>query len=608
MKAKNNTLKTILAILVIVLISLISFIGIFVKDKNKMVNVLPDYKLGMDFNGGRKVNLTLLESNDSIYLTKENYEKAKDIIIERLKLSGVQEYDVRRNSKNGDINVIIPEDDYTDDIMSTIYEGGDFKIVDSQEAKNDTIITAKEIRDIEKKLKDKNIENYKIVLTKREEKTEATETKEEETKTVYESNIVLSEDNKIIEKNKEDTESKEKYIVLNDGSEVKIEDLNLSSYNIVDNNISDNDIILSSEKMNKIQEELSKANINQYSIKQEDGQVYILNSDENKIENVAEIEVKNEALLSKKDIKDVQVGYGTENSQARVVLTIQFNKEGTNKLNELSKIYKVEETEDENSNSESEESSNNQSDNIDENSTEEQDNTQDEKKEEDKKQVSFILDGQTLITTEFDEEIKDGKIQLTVGSSSASDISSLSENLKQASSLSILLKTETIPLTYNLDSNIYVKSDITNDVVNSVLTMGIIIAVVIIIFTIVKYKKDGVLAIASVIGYVALLLIALRYTNVTITILGIAALIISIILDYIYKMALIKNKSKNTFKEISCKFLEIYIPCLIIAVVFAFNKFLPIASFGMVMFWSILSMIVYNAIITRALLKISKNK
>lgn len=45
MKAKNRTLKTILTILVIILISLISFMGIFVKDKNRMKNILPDYEL-----------------------------------------------------------------------------------------------------------------------------------------------------------------------------------------------------------------------------------------------------------------------------------------------------------------------------------------------------------------------------------------------------------------------------------------------------------------------------------------------------------------------------------------------------------------------------------
>lgn len=57
MKAKNNTLKIILAILVIILISLISFIGIFVKDKNKMRNILPDYELGMDLAGGRTFSI-----------------------------------------------------------------------------------------------------------------------------------------------------------------------------------------------------------------------------------------------------------------------------------------------------------------------------------------------------------------------------------------------------------------------------------------------------------------------------------------------------------------------------------------------------------------------
>ena len=71
MKEKNKTLKIVLAIVIIVLISLISFGGIFVKDKNKMKNLLPEYKVGMDFNGKRVFSIKPDETVNKEYYDSE---------------------------------------------------------------------------------------------------------------------------------------------------------------------------------------------------------------------------------------------------------------------------------------------------------------------------------------------------------------------------------------------------------------------------------------------------------------------------------------------------------------------------------------------------------
>ena len=46
-----------------------------------------------------------------------------------------------------------------------------------------------------------------------------------------------------------------------------------------------------------------------------------------------------EVLISNKDIKDAKVGYNTTSSGTTVYLTIEFNKDGKQKLNEISKTY-----------------------------------------------------------------------------------------------------------------------------------------------------------------------------------------------------------------------------------------------------------------------------
>lgn len=451
MKAKNNTLKIILAILVIILISLISFVGIFVKDKNRMKNILPDYQLGMDFAGGRVFNIkiddtvnteyydkdgnkhessSIEEGKEDEYTKKEvpvnaeeslnddNFEKTKNIVEDRLITLGVKEYEVRKNSHTGEIYITIPENKYADTIISQMTTRADFKIIDTDD--------------------------------------------------------------------------------------------------------------------------------------------------------------KHE-LLTKDKIKDVKVGYGNTGTGTAVFLNIQFDKEGTEKLKEISKNYT---------------------------------STTDEEGNETKKQVDLVLDGETLLSTYFDEEIKDGLLQLSMGSTTNSQTSEqLQEYLNQASNLAVLLKSDTLPLTYKLDTNLYVQSELTNDVLQMLLIITLIVSVVIAILTIIKYKKLGLFSIISLIGYIAILLIALRYTNVVITIAGILGAILSSIMNYIYMTYVIKNKKNDTkaFKNVSIKFLGIYIPCLIISIVFSFMKYLPVASFGMVMFWSLIIMIVYNLVITRVLIANSEN-
>lgn len=282
-------------------------------------------------------------------------------------------------------------------------------------------------------------------------------------------------------------------------------------------------------------------------------------------------------LLDNSNIEKVTSSYTNNDNGYQSYLIVQLNKDGTEKLKEISKNYT---------------------------------STTDEEGNETKKQVDLVLDGETLLSTYFDEEIKDGLLQLSMGSTTNSQTSEqLQEYLNQASNLAVLLKSDTLPLTYKLDTNLYVQSELTNDVLQMLLIITLIVSVIIAILTIIKYKKLGLFSVISLIGYIAILLIALRYTNVVITIAGILGAILSSIMNYIYMTYVIKNQKNDTkaFKNVSIKFLGIYIPCLIISIVFSFMKYLPVASFGMVMFWSLIIMIVYNLVITRVLIANSEN-
>ena len=492
MKEKNKILKKILIILVIVVISLISFGGIFVKEKNRMKNLLPEYQFGMDFNEkrvfsikpdetinkeyydseGNKVESSSIEEgkeseyetkeipvNSKEILNKENFDKTKKIIEKRLELLGVKEYEIRENSENGEFYISIPENEYADEIISQITTIGDFKITDS-----------------------------------------------------------------------EDTEK---------------------------------------------------------------------------------------VLIPGNEVKEAKVGVGTQSGSPIVFLNIQFNKEGTKKLQEISKTYigevheepEVNQSEDNNTNNEEVADSNNEQNEA--NNAEENVNKEEEPSTKSKK-VNLVLDGQNLLTTYFSKEIKDGLIQLSMGSSSSSTTAEdLQKNVKQASNLAVLLQTEELPIKFVEDTDVYMQSEYNKENIKSFIIIAVVIIIISLIYAIIKYKREGLVLMISQIGFLALLLIVIRFANVIISLTGVVAIILSYIMSYIFILKILKTskqKEEKVFHKVAYQYFTIYVPALIIAVVFSFIKFLPIASFGMVIFYALMLMILYHGGVTRKLIEKSENK
>ena len=88
------------------------------------------------------------------------------------------------------------------------------------------------------------------------------------------------------------------------------------------------------------------------------------------------------------------------------------------------------------------------------------------------------------------------------------------------------------------------------------------------------------------------------------------------VLNYVFTILLLKSITTDEDIEINRKFNQamikaiiVIIPATIIAIVLSFAQWLPIYSFGMVMFWGIIIMLLYNYIFTKFLLvNITKNK
>ncbi len=351
------------------------------------------------------------------------------------------------------------------------------------------------------------------------------------------------------------------------------------------------------------------------SLNEQDGTIRVELPEDDSVDSYAyflyatlNIDVKDEEteeeLISDSMIKKATYSYGSDNSGAyQVYLELELNKDGQAKLKEIQNNYailstEVQEIEDA---KEDEEESTDESSQGSETETSAEGETT-ENTEPTKKIAKLYIDG-----TEFDvDRIEGNKIRVMMGSKT-SNTTNLNNYLAQAAEISMMENSGKYPISYEIVTNRYEFSNITKtDLMYFAIAIAIILLVILLVYCII-YKSAGILASFSFIGFVAIFSLLLRYTNVAISIEGIAAIIITILLNLklnqellsrTKKINMVKEAMKATYKNI---FLMI-IPIMILTIVFCFAKWSSLNSFGLIMFWGIILVAIYNYIVTRTLL------
>jgi len=349
-----------------------------------------------------------------------------------------------------------------------------------------------------------------------------------------------------------------------------------------------------------IEKRLQKLGVNHYIIKldEQTGDIIIELTENDKtdsiisnITTVGKFEIvdsqTNEVLMSNSDIKRAKVMYGSGSSNSNkgtsVYLDIEFNKEGKKKLEEISSQYiKTENT------TASEEAT-----------SDENTNTTTEKK------IVMKIDNEEIMSTSFEEPIRMGKLQLSIGAATT-DNNTLQDYIDRASNMATVLDVGEIPIKYDLNENQYIISDITDIQIEIAIYVILGILVIAFLALIIKYKTLGALGVISYIGFVSLFMIVIRYTNVVLSIEGFFGILMVFLLNYILLNQLLAkaNNRKEVYKEFFVKIL----PIIIMIITFCFINWIPISSFGMVMFWGIVLIGGYNSLITNTLLKIQAGK
>ena len=226
--------------------------------------------------------------------------------------------------------------------------------------------------------------------------------------------------------------------------------------------------------------------------------------------------------------------------------------------------------------------------------------SENEESKEETKKIAVL----TIAGTEYEiDKIEKNKIMVKMGGETT-NTATINNNMAAAAELATLISAGKYPIAYEIGENRFVYSDITEQqMIYFVIAVAIVMLIVFLTFTI-KYKGKGFLASISFIGFVSILSLILRYTNVSISIEGIGAILLTLIINTRINQLILRDGKNIDYKQLALNLA----PVVIITLVFCFAGWANLSSFGMIMFWGLALIAVYNISVTKTLLKLKESK
>lgn len=228
--------------------------------------------------------------------------------------------------------------------------------------------------------------------------------------------------------------------------------------------------------------------------------------------------------------------------------------------------------------------------------------------------ISLEIDGSKIysdVAIDLIEQIKlSNSLSLFLGQAGSTE-EELQDYYASAASLATVIKDGKMPFEYTIDLTDVVTTNLS---INSIVIVGIVVLGIATLWAIYKYKTSGVIAIISLIGYISLMLLLIRYTNVIIAFEGVFALALIFGIEYVFNLKFVNNsintkeKMIKTYSKTLMQFVNVFVVSFIIAIVFSMQTWVPIKSFGTIMFWGIVIMVAYNYLVTKNLIESVKNK
>ena len=279
-----------------------------------------------------------------------------------------------------------------------------------------------------------------------------------------------------------------------------------------------------------------------------------------------------ETVFDQSYLKKADVLVRQGDVETGVFLQLEFNEEGKKKLKELNDVYVT--------------------------TTETVTNEEGEEEEVTNSKVLWVLlNGQFLGSTELKNIYYNDSIVFTFNVSSNNE--EIQEAIKAAQGEAVLLNAGEIPIMYKISTEEIETNIDSNTLFIYFVSIGGVF-VIAYIYLVVKFRARGFIAVYFQVGFLGVLLLIIRLTNVVLTIEGIAGIMISMVLEYIFTYIVLNNSDKEgMYKNSNLEFFLNTLPIYVISLVFTLAKRTHISSFGMTLFWGILLIYVYNFVFTK---------
>ncbi len=333
------------------------------------------------------------------------------------------------------------------------------------------------------------------------------------------------------------------------------------------------------EKAKKvIQSRLEKMDVYEYNIRLDSitGEIIIelpdnenLSLEQALVSTVGKIEIidyqNGLILMDDSTLKEAKMLASNNNNSYQAYLQLTFEKDGKDKLKDISNKYQTVTAED---------------------------------GTETTNYISIKMDDQVISTTYFGEELATGVLQIPMGQATE-DFDEYKEVAQSVSMIVDILNDDALPLKYTLSSDNRINSVLTNDVKLVAEIVTIVAIAVVSLYLIIRFKLEGLKASILTLGYLGLLNLILRYTNVAITVNALIATVAVVIINYIFVIKYLKRLESNQMKKIALletmkKMYLAIIPICAISIIFTFMSSVVISSIGMILFWGLFLQALYN--------------
>lgn len=367
--------------------------------------------------------------------------------------------------------------------------------------------------------------------------------------------------------NPEEVLTEDNYKISKNMIEGYLKAANISEYKIKENEKT-GQIIVSVPETKKI------ANLTSDPITDETSDTQRAKSVESILSTTGSFEVKDsitgKVYLTEKHIKEAKAniyqGYG-------VILDIKLNDEGKKILSDVSRKYIQEE--------------------------------KDGKKYE--KKATVTVAGMELVKATFAEPMDEGLMQINLGNGYGKNKDVVTAIYGEAKRLENALKVGKTPIKYNVEQKTSgIKENINYKNAKIILIAILVVMLILALSLVFKYGLKGLYAMLVNISFVVVLLLAIRYTDVVVTIPSLVAVIVAYILEYVILLKYLQNTKENDY-EIADEVVDTlkYTFILIISsITLSFSHNILLSSFAMTLFIAIILLFTHNYIFVKNMKKL----